>query len=136
MEKMTIEATVENLATVTEFITSSLEEKDCSMKIIMQMEIVVEEIFVNVANYAYRPNVGPVTVCKEFENSPNAIKITFIDGGVEYNPLEHEDPDINAPAEKRDIGGLGIFLVKNNVDDISYERKDGQNILTVKKFLN
>lgn len=134
MEKMTIEATIENLAAVTEFIISSLEEKDCSMKIIMQMEIVIEEVFVNVASYAYRPNVGEVTICKDFEDAPNAIKITFIDCGVEYNPLEHEDPDINAPAEERSIGGLGIFLVKNNVDDISYERKDGKNVLTLKKF--
>ena len=134
MEKLTIDATVENLAQVTEYITSSLEEKDCSIKIIMQMELVIEEIFVNVASYAYRPNVGPVTICKEIEDAPQAIKITFIDGGVEYNPLEHKDPDINADIEERDVGGLGIFLVKKNVDDISYERKDGKNILTLKKF--
>lgn len=133
MEKMTIEATVENLAAVTEFITSSLEEKDCSIKTIMQMELVIEEIFVNVSSYAYRPNVGPVTVCKDFEDAPPAVKITFIDSGVEYNPLEHKDPDINAELEERDIGGLGIFLVKKNVDEIFYERKDGKNILTVRK---
>ncbi len=131
MEKLTIEATVENLATVTEFITSSLEEKNCSMKTIMQMELVIEEIFVNVASYAYRPNVGNVTICKEFDNQ--SITISFIDSGVDYNPLEHEDPDTNAEIEDRDIGGLGIFLVKKNVDEISYERKDGQNILTIKK---
>lgn len=131
MEKLTIDATVENLPTVTEFITSSMEEKNCSMKVIMQMELVIEEIFVNVASYAYRPNVGLVTICKEFE--PDAITINFIDSGVDYNPLEHKDPDINAELEDRDIGGLGIFLIKKNVDEISYERKDGQNILTIKK---
>ena len=134
MEKITIEATVENLAAVTEFITSTLEEKDCSMKIIMQMELVIEEIFVNVASYAYRPNVGPVTICKEISESPQAVTITFIDSGVAYNPLEREDPDITLSAEERDIGGLGIFLVKKNVDEISYERKDNQNILKIKKF--
>jgi anti-sigma regulatory factor (Ser/Thr protein kinase) len=134
MEKLTIEAKVENLATVTEFITSSLEEKDCSIKIIMQMELVIEEIFVNVASYAYRPNIGSVTICKEFEESPQAVIITFIDSGIEYNPLEHEDPDINAGIDERSIGGLGIFLVKKNVDEISYERKDGKNILTMKKI--
>ena len=131
MEKLTIDATVENLPVVTEFITSSLEEKDCSMKTIMQMELVIEEIFVNVASYAYRPNVGLVTICKEFE--PESIVISFIDRGVDYNPLKHQDPDINAELEDRDIGGLGIFLIKKNVDEISYERKDGQNILTIKK---
>ena len=134
MEKLTIDATVENLSAVTEFITSSLEEKDCSIKIIMQMELVIEEIYVNVANYAYRPTVGTVTIYKSFEDSPRAVIITFIDGGVAYNPLEHKDPDINAGIDERGIGGLGIFLVKKNVDDISYERKDEQNILTIKKF--
>ena len=132
MEKLTIEATVENLSDVTEFITSSLEEKDCSMKTIMQMELVIEEIFVNVASYAYRPNVGNVTICKEVDDK--SITISFIDSGVDYNPLEHEDPDINAEIDDREIGGLGIFLVKKNVDEVSYERKDGQNILTIKKL--
>ena len=133
MEKITIDAKVENLENVTEFITSSLEEKNCSMKTIMQMELVIEEIFVNVANYAYRPNVGPITICKEIDDK--ALTISFIDGGVDYNPLEHEDPDINAGIDEREIGGLGIFLVKKNVDEVSYERKDGQNILTIKKNL-
>ena len=133
MEKITLDATVENLPVVTEFITSSLEEKNCSMKVIMQMELVIEELFVNVASYAYRPNVGPVTICKEMDSQ--AITITFIDGGVNYNPLERKDPDITLSAEERDIGGLGIFLIKKNVDEISYERKDEQNILTIKKNL-
>ena len=134
MEKMTIDAKIENLSEVTEFITSSLEEKDCSIKIVMQLELVIEEIFVNVASYAYRPNVGPVTVCKEFEQEPQAIIITFIDSGTPFNPLEREDPNTNATIEQRDIGGLGIFLVKKNVDDVFYERKDGKNIFTVKKI--
>lgn len=133
MEKITIDAKVENLENVTEFITSSLEEKNCSMKTIMQMELVIEEIFVNVANYAYRPNVGPVTICKEIDDK--ALTISFIDGGVDYNPLEHKDPDINAGIDEREIGGLGIFLVKKNVDEVSYKRENGQNILTIKKNL-
>ena len=132
MEKLTIDATVENLPEATEFITSSLEEKNCSMKTIMQMELVIEEIFVNVASYAYRPTVGLVTICKELD--AQSITISFIDSGVAYNPLAREDPDVNAKIEDRDIGGLGIFLVKKNVDEIFYERKDGQNILTMKKL--
>ena len=131
MEKLTIEALVENLPVVTEFITSTLEEKNCSMKVIMQMELVIEEIFVNVASYAYRPKVGKVTICKEVTD--DAITITFIDGGIDYNPLDHDDPDINAELDDRDIGGLGIFLIKRNVDEISYERKDGKNTLVIKK---
>ena len=134
MEELTIEAKIENLTNVKKFITSALKEKDCSIKIIMQMELVVEEIFVNVANYAYSPKVGNVTLQRIFENTPPSIKITFIDGGVEFNPLEKDDPNINADIDERNIGGLGIFLIKKIVDEISYERKDGKNILKIKKL--
>ena len=134
MEQISIEATVENLPQVTEYITESLEEKDCPPKIVMQMELVIEELFVNVAHYAYRPDVGKCTVLKEFEENPRAIILTFIDSGVPYNPLEHEDPDTSLGVEEREIGGLGIFLVKRNVDEITYEYKDGQNILRLKKI--
>ena len=134
MEQLIIEATVENLAKVTEFIIESLEEMNCKPKIIMQMELVIEELFVNVAHYAYRPDVGICTVQKEIEENPRAIVITFIDSGVPYNPLEHEDPDTSLGVEEREIGGLGIFLVKKNVDDISYEYKNGQNVLRLKKL--
>ena len=134
MEKLTIEATVENLPRVTEFIISSLEEMDCKPKILLQMELVIEELFVNVAHYAYRPDVGKCVVQKEIESSPRSITITFVDSGVPYNPLEHEDPDTSLGVEEREVGGLGIFLVKKNVDEISYNYKEGQNILRLKKF--
>lgn len=134
MEKLTIDAKIENLPTVTQFVTDALESKDCSMKIIMQMELVIEELFVNVASYAYYPNVGNVTVCQSFDEEPCALNLSFIDSGKAYNPLEHKDPDITLDAEEREIGGLGILLVKKNVDEISYKYEDGQNILTVKKF--
>lgn len=135
MEQLTIEATVDNLPRVTEFIVSSLEEMNCKPKILLQMELVIEELFVNVAHYAYRPDVGKCTVQKEIETSPpRSITMTLIDSGIPYNPLEHEDPDTSLGVEEREIGGLGIFLVKKNVDEISYIYKDGQNILRFKKF--
>ena len=134
MEKITLQATLENLAVATDFIVSSLEEKDCSMKIIMQMELVIEEIFVNVANYAYAPKVGEVEISKDFDEEPRAVEIVFTDSGVPYNPLDNEDPDVTLAAEDRKIGGLGIFLIKKNVDAIDYEYKDGKNILRIKKF--
>ena len=134
MEKLTIEATVENLPVVTEFIIASLEETDCKPKILMQLELVIEEIFVNVASYAYESKSGSCTVCKSFEDNPRAIIVTFIDSGIAYNPLVREDPDTSLGVEERKIGGLGIFLVKKNVDEITYEYKDGQNVLTFKKF--
>ena len=134
MEELKLDATVENLPEVTEFVTASLEERDCSMKIVMQMELVIEEIFVNVASYAYAPDSGLVTVQKSFDDEPRALNLTFIDSGKPYNPLEHKDPDTSLGVDEREIGGLGIFLVKKNVDVINYARRDGQNILSVKKF--
>ena len=134
MEKLTIDAKIENLPSATEFVTQALEAKNCPMKIIMQVELAVEELFVNIANYAYSPQVGSVTVCRSFEENPQALNLIFIDSGKPHNPLKHEDPDITLKAEEREIGGLGIFLVKKNVDEISYKYEDGKNILSVKKF--
>ena len=134
MEKITVEALVENLQTVTDFATEQLEMRDCPMKASMQLELVIEEIFVNIANYAYHPEIGSATFCMEFEENPSAVHMTFIDGGKPYNPLENDDPDTTLDIDERDIGGLGIFLVKKNVDEISYEYADGKNILRMKKF--
>ena len=134
MEKITVEAVTENLEKVINFATEKLEEKNCPMKVSMQMELVIEEIFVNIADYAYHPEIGPATFCMEFEENPDAVLMTFIDGGKPYNPLEKKDPDINLGIEERDIGGLGIFLVKKNVDEISYQYSDSKNILSMKKF--
>lgn len=134
MEQLKVEATVDNLPIVTEFIIAPLEEMDCKPKILMQLELVIEELFVNVASYAYAPNVGNCTVIKNFEKEPRAINVTFIDSGVPYNPLEKKDPDTSLGVEEREIGGLGIFLVKKNVDAITYEYKDGQNVLSFKKI--
>ena len=134
MEKITVEAVLENLQTVIDFATEHLEARDCSMKIIMQVELVVEEIFVNIATYAYSPETGAATICMEFEENPSAVLMTFIDSGKPYNPLEKADPDTDLAIEERDVGGLGIFLVKKNVDEIAYEYADGKNILRMKKF--
>ena len=134
MEKITLDATVENLQQVIDFATEKLEARDCSMKTVMQTELVIEEVFVNIASYAYHPKIGSATFCMEFEENPNAVVMTFIDGGKPYNPLEKVDPDTTLDVDERDIGGLGIFLVKKNVDDIAYRYAGGKNILTVKKF--
>lgn len=134
MNKITVEAVVENLQKVIDFATEHLEERDCPMKAAMQMELVIEEIFVNIANYAYNPETGTATFCMEFEDNPNAVLMTFIDGGKPYNPLEKTDPDTTLDIDEREIGGLGIFLVKKNVDEIDYKYEGGKNILSMKKF--
>lgn len=134
MDELKLDAAIENLPEVTEFVTASLEEIDCPFKIVMQIELVIEEIFMNVASYAYAPDKGLVTVQKSFDEEPRALNLIFIDSGKPYNPLEHKDPDTSLGVDEREIGGLGIFLIKKNVDSISYERRDGQNILSIKKF--
>ena len=101
----------------------------------MQIALAVEEIFVNIAHYAYAPDKGKATVRVEVSEAPVRVTITFIDSGVPYDPLAKEDPDVNLKAEERKIGGLGIYLTKQVMDDVVYEYKDNQNILTLKKDL-
>ncbi|HIU59732.1 MAG TPA: ATP-binding protein [Candidatus Scatosoma pullistercoris] len=132
MKELTVDATVENIATVTEFVNAQLEQSGCPPKIQMQIDIAIDELFGNIAHYAYDPDVGPATVRVEVDEEPCVI-ITFIDNGVPYDPLGKEDPDITLSAEERGIGGLGVYMVKKSMDDISYEYRDGQNILRIKK---
>ena len=133
MKELTLDATVENISTVTAFVDEELEKIDCPMKAQMQIDIAIDEVFSNIAHYAYQPSVGSATVKIEVIEEPMSVVITFIDGGTPYNPLEKEDPDITLSAEEREIGGLGIFMVKKSMDSIDYEYKDGQNILRIKK---
>ena len=135
MKELNIAATVENIDTVTDFVNEQLEALDCPMKAQMQIDIAIDELFGNIAHYAYNPEVGDATVRVEVIESPMAVVITFIDKGVPYDPLAKADPDTTLSAEERAIGGLGIFMVKKTMDDIIYEYKDGQNILKIKKYL-
>ena len=135
MNEMTIAAKVENIPAVTAFVDERLEALDCPLKAQMQIDIAIDELFGNIAHYAYQPGVGPATVRVEVERDPLSVVITFIDHGVPYDPLSKADPDVTLSAEEREIGGLGIYMVKKTMDAISYEYKDGQNILTLKKRL-
>ncbi len=133
MKQLTVVASVENIETVTDFVNEQLKELDCPMKAQMQIDIAVDEIFGNIAHYAYNPDIGEATVKVEVTENPLAVIITFIDNGVPYNPLKQADPDITQSADERQIGGLGIYMVKKSMDEITYEYKDGQNVLSVKK---
>ena len=135
MKELTITATVENLEVVTDFVNEQLEELNCPMKAQIQIDIAVDELFSNIAHYAYKPEVGQATVRVEGIEDPLAVVITFIDKGIPYDPLAKADPDITLSAEEREIGGLGIYMVKNTMDEVTYEYKDGQNILAIKKTL-
>lgn len=133
MKELTLPATIENIETVINFVNEQLEEIKCPLKAQMQIDIAIDELFGNIAHYAYNPETGPATVRVEVTEDPIAVVITFIDRGVPYDPLKKEDPDITLSAEERAIGGLGIFMVKKTMDEISYEYKDGKNILRIKK---
>ena len=135
MKELTIAATVENIETVTDFVNEQLEALDCPIKAQMQIDIAIDELFGNIAHYAYNPEIGKATVRVEVIEDPLAVTITFIDNGVPYDPLAKADPDTTLSAEEREIGGLGIYMVKKSMDEITYEYKDGQNILAIKKNL-
>ncbi len=135
MEELTIEATVANIAAVTEFVDRKLEAFDCPLRVQMHIDVAIDELFGNIAHYAYAPGTGPATVRVEVEEDPMAVVVTFIDRGKPFDPLERGAPDVTLSAEDRPIGGLGVFLVRKTMDDMSYEYKDGQNILRIRKKL-
>jgi anti-sigma regulatory factor (Ser/Thr protein kinase) len=134
MKELKIEALISNLDDVLAFLDAELETMDCPMKTQVQLDVAVEEIFVNIASYAYEPEVGEAIIRLEKLSDPDGIEITFIDQGIEYDPLKKEDPDITLSADERQIGGLGIFMVKKSMDDMKYERSEGKNILKLIKY--
>lgn len=130
----TFEARNDALHEVLSFVEEELEKRFCNMKTQMMISVMVEEIFVNIASYAYPDSKGTATIRLEFDDENN-VTISFIDSGIPFNPLAKEDPDITLSAEERDIGGLGIYMVKKSMDDVNYVREDNKNILSIKKGL-
>nr|WP_264475411.1 ATP-binding protein [Blautia glucerasea] len=126
---------IENMNTVTAFVDDFLNQIACPMKSRIQINIVIDEIFGNICHYAYKDSVGAVTVRVESGNTPKAVFLTFTDNGIPYNPLDTEDPDITLSSEERKIGGLGIYLVKKNMDEMKYEYVNQQNRLWMEKRL-
>ena len=135
MHELTIDAKTENLDEVIDFIDKYLDEWDCPMKTQTQINIAVEEIFVNIAHYAYGVEGGGqarITITRKGSDA----EITFMDAGTPYNPLEKPDPDVTLSAEDREIGGLGIYIVKKSMDSVVYEYRDNQNVLKLVKNLD
>ena len=133
MTELIVEAKLDNLAQVLQFVDSRLEEEDCPIGMQMKIDVAVEELFVNIASYAYAPGSGSATVRMEVEEDPKTVVITFVDCGVPYDPLAKEDPDVTLSINDREIGGLGIFMVKKSMDDMNYAYENGQNVLTIRK---
>ena len=133
MESLTVNAEIKNLDEVTDFVLRRLA--DCDNKVKMQIRLAVEEIFVNISSYAYDPSVGPAEVRCEVLEDPLRVVIQFLDGGKPFDPLAKPDADTSEEALMERVGGLGILLVKETMDDVKYDYKDGKNVLTILKKL-
>lgn len=124
----------EQLEPVQRFVEEQIERYDCSARVRFQLDVAVEEIFINIAKYAYRPGqAGQAAVRCCVGGDPLQVTIQFQDQGVPFNPLAKEDADITLTAQERQIGGLGILMVKKSMDAVRYSYEDGKNILTIQK---
>ena len=133
-DEITLPAIIENIQAATEFVNSHLESMDCPIKVQTQIDIAIDEIFSNIANYAYGEGTGAVTLRMTTAKDNRGVELTFINSGIPYDPLKKPDPDTTLSADERSIGGLGIFLVKKTMDEMTYEYSDSQNRLTLRKF--
>ena len=135
IKKLVVEAKVENLTMVNEFVEELLQPLNCSIKVQMQLELAVEEIFVNIAHYAYGEKTGKAFITGRILEEPLRLELVFMDEGIPYDPLAREDPNLEQKMEDRAIGGLGIYLVKKNVEEIAYSHQEGKNMLTLCKYI-
>ena len=133
MTSKTFLAKTESLNEVLSFVEEVLEGYECPMKSQTAICVAIEEVFVNVAHYAYPESVGDMTLHIGFDEASRAITFRMTDKGVPFDPLKKPDPDITLSAEEREIGGLGIFIAKKTMDSLSYSHENGENILTMIK---
>ncbi len=135
MKELTVPASRESIPEVSAMIDGELEALDCPLKAQMQIDVAVDEMLANITSYAYEDGTGDLTVRFDYDAGRSAAVITFMDSGKPFNPLEREDPDVTLSVEERQIGGLGIFLVKKTMDGMEYRRERDRNILTITKFI-
>ena len=133
MKEITLKARIENIPEATAFIDGKLEALGCGLKAQMQIDVAMDELFGNIARYAYGDGEGEVTVCFDFEENTRQAVITLTDRGKPFDPTAAMVPDVKIPAAERQVGGLGIFLVRKTMDDMAYEYRDGQNVLTIRE---
>ena len=133
MTSKTFPAKTEFLDDVLGFVDQTLDSFECPMKIQTAICVAIEEVFVNVAHYAYGDGEGDMTLEIGFNDESREITFKMVDKGVPFDPLNKPDPDITLPAEDREIGGLGIFITKKTMDSLSYSYENGENILTMIK---
>ena len=133
MVNFTVDATIDSLDIILEKLEEMLGDKEFSPKTMMQIHIAIEELFVNIAHYAYPEDApGKAEIVMDIDDD-DVVTIIFKDNGQPYNPLAKEDPDVTLSAEERAIGGLGIFMAKKSLDSMEYKYVNNQNVLTIKK---
>ena len=132
MQSLKIPAKLENLHTMMAFVRSFMESNNTNNTAIMQTELAIEEVLVNIINYAYPDKNGDIEVSCEWESGRKAIFKIF-DNGTPFDSVNKKEPDITIPIEEKSIGGLGIFLLKKMMDDVKYERVNAKNVLTLVK---
>ena len=134
MKELKVEAERSNMQKVQDFVKGELEQDPAvSRTDLLQIHMVIDEIFGNIVSYAYEDGAGDVVIMVDYDKAQGTVSLAFTDEGKPYNPLLKEDPDVTLSAKERSVGGLGIFMVKNTMDEIDYENKDGKNIFTMKK---
>lgn len=131
-KEITVDSKIENVEALTAFVERELEPYEPSMKSQMQINVAIDELFSNVVHYSGSSNM---TLILEVKEDVFTATLTFIDNGVEYDPLAKADPDVTLSADDREIGGLGIFLVKKTMDGMEYKRDGEKNVLKVTKKL-
>ena len=136
MKELKVDALTDNLDDVIQFVEEQLDETGCSQEKKMQLRLAIEEVFVNIASYAYGDGKGEARIVTDIDPEGTILKITFIDSGIPFDPLQKGDPDTTLAIEKRPIGGLGIFLVKKLMDDVDYRYSDGHNELIMVKDIS
>lgn len=130
---ITLPAILDEIPNIVEFIGTCLDEYDIALKVKIQLDIAIDEIYSNIAKFAYTDSPGKATISCIADKENNRLQLIFMDKGLPYNPLEADDPDITLSADEREVGGLGLFMVKKIMDHITYEYKNHTNILIVEK---
>ena len=133
MKELTVQAALENIPLVTATMDEFLEALDCPLKAQMQLDVAVDELFGNIAQYAYPDGTGSVTVRFDHDEAARMVSVTFVDSGVPFDPLKQGDPDLSLSIDDRKEGGLGIFMVKKTMDHMVYRHEDGCNLQTIYK---
>ena len=135
MTNKTFPAKTDALADVLAFVEQALEKHECPMKIQTAICVAIEEVFVNIAHYAYPDSEGDMSICIGFDDKSRKVTFRMTDQGVPFDPLKKPDPDITLSAEDREIGGLGIFIAKKTMDSLNYAYENGENVLTMMKTI-